>query len=590
VSQNLPATPTLCPCLCTVCETKDHSVSSHDVFIGDFCTLCPTLRYVPSNHHATNPDLIFDNDGTKPFQSSVLDYFIEDNSCHYEQWSSDMITNRPVKTDFYKKTPSFKKDNPGFRWRTTLDSATRSNTQVNQQIEIPSVTLAAEVATFLGLIKKTGHRVQQLGPVVDSGASRHTNNCHRDVLTFLPTSFLMNPAIGPSVTMPAVLLGVQIMTHVGTTLLLPLPGSGVYDPTMPECLISVAQLLEAGYHIIFRLPQDYGTDGFDKHAYPHYGGFITITHLGTKSNPHDFIIVHFEKNTWRLPSPPHCAVRPLLETAQSAQEIQPDTINNLPLHWNKECVYIFSEKEQRDLQIQTTHKLQVKIFHDSLGHCNNLLLTYSLKKMGVSVKFLLPYINTYKCNTCTANLVIVTTPLLSLSLPEVPVVVTPVSTFVEPILDVCVDFADSCQIGRSGDRWFLFMVDKTTEYVSLYNTKTRSNPLVLLKEYLTFIGRKIRYLHMDNAKEFNSEEMLAFCRHNGIIIQPVIAYNHTGMCRVESYKSIPIHRLIPIHGGINHFLPYLLGFSTLGSKKHRRTSEEDLRKEEYDRTQLHGTV
>jgi hypothetical protein len=117
-------------------------------------------------------------------------------------------------------------------------------------------------------------------------------------------------------------------------------------------------------------------------------------------------------------------------------------------------------------------------------------------------------------------------------------VVTPVSTFVEPILDVRADFADSCQIGRSGDRWFLLMVDKTTEYVSLYNTKTRSNPLALLKEYLTFTGRKIRYLRMDNAKEFHSEEMLAFCRDNGIIIQPVIAYNHTGMCRVESYIGV----------------------------------------------------
>jgi hypothetical protein len=113
--------------------------------------------------------------------------------------------------------------------------------------------------------------------------------------------------------------------------------------------------------------------------------------------------------------------------------------------------------------------------------------------------------------------IIAPAPLLPLSLPEVPVVVTPVSTFVEPILDVRADFADSCQIGRSGDRWFLLMVDKTTEYVSLYNTKTRSNPLALLKEYLTFTGRKIRYLRMDNAKEFHSEEMLAFCRDNGII-------------------------------------------------------------------------
>jgi hypothetical protein len=140
--------------------------------------------------------LIFDNDGTKPFPSSVLDYFIEDNSCHYQQWRSDFDTNQAFKTDFRKNNPAFKKENPGLRWRTTLDSATRSNTQDNRQIVIPSVTLAAEATTFLGLIKKTGHRAQQVGPVIDSGASRHAGNCHRDVLTFLPTSFLMYPAIG----------------------------------------------------------------------------------------------------------------------------------------------------------------------------------------------------------------------------------------------------------------------------------------------------------------------------------------------------------------------------------------------------------
>jgi hypothetical protein len=82
------------------------------------------------------------------------------------------------------------------------------------------------------------------------------------------------------------------------------------------------------------------------------------------------------------------------------------------------------------------------------------------------------------------------------------------------------------------------MVDKTTEYVSLYNTKTRSNPLELLKEYLTFTGSKNRYLHMDNDKEFHSEEILAFCRDNGIIIQPAIVHNHTDMYRVESYIDV----------------------------------------------------
>ncbi len=97
-------------------------------------------------------------------------------------------------------------------------------------------------------------------------------------------------------------------------------------------------------------------------------------------------------------------MRPLLEIAQSAQEIPTDTFNNLPLNWDKEYDSIFSEQEQRVLQIQTECKRQVKIYHDDLGYCNNLLLTHSLKEMGVSVQYLLPYINTYKFSACTANL------------------------------------------------------------------------------------------------------------------------------------------------------------------------------------------
>ena len=102
------------------------------------------------------------------------------------------------------------------------------------------------------------------------------------------------------------------------------------------------------------------------------------------------------------------------------------------------------------------------------------------------------------------------------------------------------DYADACHIGRSGNRYFLLFVDKTTEYVQNYNTKTRSNPtpLTLLKSFITFTGKVPRYLRMDGAKEFHSAEMLDFCRDNNIVIQPVIAYNHTAMCRVESYIGV----------------------------------------------------
>ncbi len=132
--------------------------------------------------------------------------------------------------------------------------------------------------------------------------------------------------------------------------------------------------------------------------------------------------------------------------------------------------------------------------------------------MGISVQHLQPYINAYKWKTCTTNLgrrgYLLTTNTDTIILPkdtirsevnisqteitpepildalttlasdlllpfpttEIPLETTPESSFVEPILDVRADFTDCCQIGRSGNHWFLLIIDKTTEYVSVYNT------------------------------------------------------------------------------------------------------------------------
>ena len=81
----------------------------------------------------------------------------------------------------------------------------------------------------------------------------------------------MYPVFDPPVTMSGVLLGVTTMTHAVASRLLPLPGAGVYDPAMPVCLVTVAQLLAAGYRVIFRLSQDRATDGVDKITYPNFG-------------------------------------------------------------------------------------------------------------------------------------------------------------------------------------------------------------------------------------------------------------------------------------------------------------------------------
>jgi hypothetical protein len=76
------------------------------------------------------------------------------------------------------------------------------------------------------------------------------------------------------------------------------------------------------------------------------------------------------------------------------------------------------------------------------------------------------------------------------------------TTSVVPILDVRMDYADACHIGRSGNRFFLLFVDKTTEYVQNYNTRTRSNPAYSsysLEKIITFTGKQ-RYLLRDTCE------------------------------------------------------------------------------------------
>ena len=161
--------------------------------------LCPTLVHVPSKFEQT-----------KPCPAAIFTYTIQDNSSHYQQWHLDVTANRAVRAVFRKTHPDFKELNPGLRWLgINNDAITRRNTSENREINIRSVTLAAEEQVFLSSLKKGyASTAQQLGAVVDSGATRHAGNRYNDVLTFLPNSFLMYPTIGFPVKLPAVLLGV----------------------------------------------------------------------------------------------------------------------------------------------------------------------------------------------------------------------------------------------------------------------------------------------------------------------------------------------------------------------------------------------
>jgi hypothetical protein len=59
--------------------------------------------------------------------------------------------------------------------------------------------------------------------------------------------------------------------------------------------------------------------------------------------------------------------------------------------------------------------------------------------------------------------------------------------------DLRIDWADACSLGRNGERYFLLVVDKDTEYLANFNTKSRHNPVDLLRAYVTTTGKRPRY-------------------------------------------------------------------------------------------------
>jgi hypothetical protein len=56
--------------------------------------------------------------------------------------------------------------------------------------------------------------------------------------------------------------------------------------------------------------------------------------------------------------------------------------------------------------------------------------------------------------------------------------------------DLRIDWADACSLGRNGERYFLLIVDKDTEYLANFNTKSRHNPVDLLRAYVSTTGKR----------------------------------------------------------------------------------------------------
>ena len=96
--------------------------------------------------------------------------------------------------------------------------------------------------------------------------------------------------------------------------------------------------------------------------------------------------------------------------------------------------------------------------------------------------------------------------------------------FSPPGTDLRMDWGDAFSLSCLPDlnQYFLLVMDKSTEYFESFPAKTRASPLALPKQFVTFTGRKVHYLRIDGAKEFQSEEIKEYCADNDIVPQLVV--------------------------------------------------------------------
>ncbi len=129
-------------------------------------------------------------------------------------------------------------------------------------------------------------------------------------------------------------------------------------------------------------------------------------------------------------------------------------------------------------------------------------------------------------------------------------------------------------------------------YIYIYvtfNTTTRESPVTLFQEYMNFPDKTIRFLHVDNAKEFTCPVMVDLCNANNIILQVVVSYNHLmqdrvegdiGICRQHTRVALPVthspvrthERLSPAFAGT--FRTVAVPFDVAKDKKHRKVTNK----------------
>ena len=102
----------------------------------------------------------------------------------------------------------------------------------------------------------------------------------------------MQPAVGTAKKMTGILMGAETIDQHGKSFILFVPDVTVYDPGMSDSLISARRLMEVGYNVNFRIPDDALTDDFAPATFSLCGGSITTPDNLT------IIVMEYAGHTW----------------------------------------------------------------------------------------------------------------------------------------------------------------------------------------------------------------------------------------------------------------------------------------------------
>ena len=109
--------------------------------------------------------------------------------------------------------------------------------------------------------------IQPLGAALGTGAQRGAAGTLAEILSRTGTTLNMQPAVGTAKKMACTLMGAETIDQHGKSIILVVLDVSVYDPGMSDSLISAGRLMEAGYKVNFRIPNDALTDGFALASY-----------------------------------------------------------------------------------------------------------------------------------------------------------------------------------------------------------------------------------------------------------------------------------------------------------------------------------